>query len=83
MVWIRKYMIETERKLGVGVVKYRRPDGRYAVDVSGKTRIVRSGQDDLKPGGRVIVSKIGDRWHATDDLKSFENTNVTTVIVNA
>ena len=83
MTWIRKYFIQQDIKIDVATVKYQRPDGRYAVDVKGKTRIVRSSQGNLSPGRRVIVSKVGNGWHVTDDLKNFENTRTTTVIVNA
>ena len=82
MTGLRQYLIEQDASLDMGVVKYLRADGRYAVDVKGRTRIVRSSVVGLQPGRRVVVSKVNGHWYITDNLKSFENTKTTTVIVN-
>jgi hypothetical protein len=67
----------------IGVVKAQRDDGRYELDIDGRTRIVRSTQGALSPGRRVAVSKINGRWIVTDDLKNFEASRTVTVIINA
>lgn len=82
MTGIGQYLIQQDATLGMGVIKYQRTDGRYAVDVHGKTRIVRSAVAGLTPGRRVVVSKVNGNWYVTDGLESFENTRTTTVIVN-
>lgn len=80
---LRQYLISHDAQMELATVKYRRSDGRYAVDVKGKTRIVGASVASLAPGRRVAVSKVLGKWFVTDDLKSFENTNTTRVIVNA
>lgn len=82
MTTLRRLLSVNDVPLKIGTVKSARGDGRYDVDIEGRTRVVRAAQGALSPGRRVAVSKVGGRWVVTNDLKNFESTRTVTVVVN-
>jgi len=68
----------------IGAVQYRRDDGRYMVNLAGRSLLAHSTlADDLPPGRRVIVSSVSGRRYITADLGNHEASSRTTVIINA